>query len=389
MKLQHSIRTTVLAGLAVIAVPYSAQAALTFDSWTVGTGGALPGEITYTCPVGITCTILVTGEGFLQQEYNDGTNSYIQTIITDAAASGDPTLGNLTYSDESFVRATGTSAGIVGKQVITDNTTAGFTFSSGSELYTGWGVTEKPTGKANLNISQGFTDTGVAGVYGDEFSSNFDLKVNLDTNGNQTGKSMTIGQVVEMGDGITANTQDIQRFIVEQRSGDLQTSSNTGFTLGSTSFDTGTGLAINGTDGTSAIGTSTTVSGANPDGTPGSGAATWQAGDDVMLVWLGQEVSAQTPGSTGGLSIFGYESVTVVGDPTNTVVTPDQFASTFSTATTVVDTANPITTSNPFNWDEATFGTGTTPILPAPAVSGTPVTDSGACEVSGGPGCLN
>jgi hypothetical protein len=55
-----------------------------------------------------------------------------------------------------------------------------------------------------------------------------------------------------------------------------------------------------------------------------------------------------------------------------------------------VDTANPITTSNPFNWDEATFGAGTTPILPAPAVSGTPVTDSGACETSGtGLPCLN
>jgi hypothetical protein len=377
MKLQHSIRTAVLAGLAVIAIPYTAQAALTFDSWTVSSGA-----ISYTCPAGITCTTLVTGEGFLQQEYNDGTNSYIQTIITDATASGNP--GSLSYSDESFVRATGTSAGIVGKQTISDNTTPGFTFTSSSELYTGWGVAEKPGNKANLNISQGFIDTGVANVYGDEFSSNFDLKVNLDTSGNQTGKSMSIGQVVEMGDGSAANTQDIQRFIVEQRAGDLQTQSNAGFRLGSTSFDVGTGVALNGTDGTSAIGT-------GGDGTANSGAATWQSGDDVMLVWLGQEVSAQTPGSTGGLSIFGYESVTVVGDTTNPTPTTDQFASTFSTSTPGVDTAT-VDTSKPFNWDEATFGASTTPILPAPAVDagGGTFTDSGACEVSGSTAdCLN
>ena len=272
MKLQHSIRTTVLTGLAVIAVPYTAQAALTFDSWSVTSGA-----ISYTCPATVTCTTLVTGEGFLQQEYNDGTNSYIQTIITDATATGNPTAGNLTYSDESFVRATGTSAGIVGKQTITDNTTAGFTFTSSSELYTGWGVSESG-GAPNLNISQGFTDTGVSPVYGDEFSSNFNLKVNLATDGTQTGKSMTIGQVVEMGDGSAANTQDIQRFIVEQRAGDLQTQANTGFKLGSTSFDTGTSAPINGTAGSAATGIAD----------PNVG-ATWKAGDDVMLVWLGQE----------------------------------------------------------------------------------------------------
>jgi hypothetical protein len=372
MKLQHSIRTSVLAGLAVIAIPYTAQGALTFDSWSVSNGA-----ISYTCPTGITCTTLVSGEGFLQQEYNDGTNSYIQTIITDAAATGAPTAGDLTYSDESFVRATGTSAGIVGKQVISDNTTAGFTFTSGSELYTGWGVTEKPTGKANLNITQGFTDVGVANTYGDEFSSNFDLKVNLDTAGNQTGKSMTIGQVVEMGDGSVVNTQDIQRFIVQQRAGDLQTATNAGFELGSTSFDTGTGAAINGTAGSDATGIT-------------GGVATWAPGDDVMLVWLGQEVSASTPGSSGGLSIFGYESVTVVGGntpgTTTPTGTPDQFASTFSTATPGVDTTV-VDSSKPFNWDEATYGVGTTPTLPAPAIDAS--TDSAACEnPTGNSNCL-
>jgi len=359
MKLLNTLKYAALTGLATLALPMSAQAALNFGQWTVTTDTTNTGLIAG-CPSGVPadCTVLVTGEGFLQQQYDDGTNVYIQTIVTDPTANAtDPTT--LPYSDESFVRSSGTSNGIAGKQSMSD---ASFNFSGSTTLYTGWAATTdgsiKPVNSANLNITQGFTDPGGTAT-GDEFSSSFGLKINLDVAGNQTGKSMSIGQIVEMGNGTVVNSTDIQSFIIEQRSGDMLTNANPagGFKLGNTSFDVNNN-ALNGTNN-DPVGTF-------DDNMPNP--LTWQAddgstvkGDDVMLVWLGQQVSDSTTG--GGLSKFGFERATVTGDTTNASVTPDQTASTFSTDTTGIDTSV-VDGTAPFNWDAATFGT--IPTLPTP-----------------------
>jgi hypothetical protein len=401
MKFHNKIKTIILACL--IMASNATLAALTFDQWTVTTGGADVGVISG-CPtsatVSVSCTTLVAGEGFLQQQVDfaaDAINnipaaSYIQTIITDPTANTtDPTT--LPYKDESFIQLNGQD-GIVAKQNVSD-TTARYTFTSSSELYTGWGVNETPTGSSDVNIIQGFSDIGVASVFGDEFTSSFGLHVDLNSAGDQIGKSMTIGQVVEMGGAVDTNnnpivnTSDVQRFIVEQRSGTLQQAGgNGGFVLGSTTFDASS-APLNGTAGSDAIGVT-------------AGAATWQDGDDVMLVWLGQKISASAPGSSGGLSVFGYESVTVVEgiDPAtiDTTQTPTgtaaQFASTFSTTLPGTISAT-VDNNNPFNWDEVTFGAGTTPILPTPADNTGTVqvpnyVDNGACEVAGSSAtCVN
>jgi len=356
MNLRNTIKIAALAGLTTMALPMGAQAALSFGDWTVGPVGPNTGVISG-CPTGASCTVLVSGEGFLQQQVDyaaaGGTPaaSYIQTIVTDptAVAANASEVAALPYSDESFVQASGTQSGIAGKQSMSD---PGFNFSGSTELYTGWATTEKPAGLANLNIAQGFSDPGVVGVYGDEFASTFELKINLNANGDQTGKSMSIGQIVEMGDGTAANISDIQRFIIEQRTGDIQTAANTGFKLAATSFD---------------------ANGAPLNGTTGAG-VTWGALDDVMVVWLGQKVSDDSTG--GGLSQFGYESVSVVDDQG---VAADQFASTFSTTTPGIGTQTGLSEAAPFNWDATTFGAAA-PTLPEPAIDGTPVTDAGALE---------
>ena len=351
MKLLSTLKYAVVAGLATLALPMAAQAALNFGNWTVGPVGTDVGVIDG-CPSGVAtdCTVLVTGEGFLQQQYDDGTNVYIQTIITDPNAncsSTTPTCDEiLPYADESFVRSSGTSSGIAAKQTMSDST---LNFSGSATLYLGW-ATAEANGAANLNITQGFTDPGNLAVTGDEFSSNFGLKINLDSAGNQTGKSLSMAQTVEMGNGVDVNTTDIQSFVIEQRAGDLLTDPNpgTGFALGNTSFDPSTGDALNGTN--------------NND--PNFSAAgmpaplTWTAGDDVMMVWLGQQVSADG----GGLSSFGFERATV--DDPATATKPDQEASTFSTDTVIIDTNNPVSPTNPFNWDTVSFGA--VPTLPAP-----------------------
>jgi len=379
MKLFKMLKYTVLAGLATLTLPMSAQAALPFGEWTVTTDATNTGLIAG-CPTGGTCTPLVYGEGFLQQQVGIGPDTYIQTIITDPTAncSTPPCDQSLPYSDESYVRSTGTSSGIAAKQSMSD---ANLNFGGSTTLYVGWAATTdgsiKPLNSANLNITQNFTDPGVLGVFGDEFNSSFGLKINMDANGNQTGKSMSIGQTVEMGNGVNVNTGDIQRFIIEQRSGDMLTAATTGFVLGTTSFDTSTipATPLNGTAGTGATNT--------------TGGAQWVAddpatttvveGDDVMLVWLGQTVG---DGSTGGLSKFGYESVKVVGNTASG--TANQFASTFSTDTTGIGAQTGLSSAQPFNWDAATFGYAA-PTLPQPAISTTvnnvtTVTDAGACE---------
>jgi len=362
-----NIKAFVLAGMTALSVPVTAEAALTFGEWTVTTGGASTGVISG-CPTGASgCTTLVQGEGFLQQQVDFAAVgatpavSYIQTIITDpnanAATAGE--VAALPYSDESYVQTTGSQNGIAGKQTITD---ANFNFNSSTELYTGWAAAEKPVNSSSLNITQSFSDKGTVGLFGDEFTSSFNLKVDLDAAGQQLGKSMTLGQIVEMGDGNTANLTDIQQFLIEQRTGTLQAEDNsaTGFALAATSFDNN-GNPINGTSGSSAIGIT-------------GGAATWVPGDDVMIVWLGQKVSADTAGN-GGISVFGYESISV-----NPSATSEQFASTFSTASTGIGTQTAASAALPFNWDQTTFGVAA-PTLPAPAVSTPPtITDSGACE---------
>jgi len=341
MNVRKTIKRLILTGATAAVLPvtvYAASTAPVFEGWTVS-GGA----ITAGCQAGASCSTLVTGDGFLQQQVDDGGVSYIRTIITDAGATsagGQTGSASVNYSDESFVLSGGTTSGIAGKQSLSD---AAFGFTGTSELYTGWANSLTAATNGNVVITQSFTDKGVQGVFGDEFENSFKLAIKQDGSGTVTGKSMSIGQIVEMGDGSVVNTTDIQKFVVEQRSGSLLTSANTGFDLAATSFD----AASNPLNG---------------------GTAAWAAGDDVLFVWLGQQVSDDS----GGLSVFGFESVEVT--PAGGSAT---LVDTFSTVTAGIDASQVIETA-PFNWDSTATGIATAPTLPAPAIDG--ANDDGALE---------
>jgi len=289
-----------------------------FDTWTVASG------VISGCPTA-SCTPLVEGDGFKQQQVVDGTVRYIQTIITDlgANAANQAAVQALPYSDESFIQLDA-STGILSNQRTT-SVTGTSTFTSTSALEMGWAATVDANNvpNPNMNISQGFTDTGGAAT-GDEFQNAFNVKLYIvnDVNGNPVvqGKSMTVDQVVEMGDGVTLNTTDVQRFVIEQRSGNQ--------------VATGGQLVLAPTS-------ATTLNGGTVD---------WVAGDDVMVTWLGQSLN-----TNNGSTLFSYQSaknLTTTGIPS-----ANSFAETFSTTSTDV-------TTTPFAWDATSFGAAPTlPIL--------------------------
>lgn len=93
-----------------------------FDAWSV-TGVTIT-SATGECPTGFTCATAVTGEGFFQRQITQSTagNDYFQTIVTDYTATGSP--GELTFSDESFVR-TGNVSELADKSEIIEVLTTG------------------------------------------------------------------------------------------------------------------------------------------------------------------------------------------------------------------------------------------------------------------------
>lgn len=326
-------------------LPGSAFAVPVFDNWSADDTGTITpdtGAGSYCGSTGVTCTILVSGNGFLQQEIqdtNDGA-TYIQTIITDANAgsSGGTPAAQLPYSDESFIRRGQATSGIMSQQRTSENS-GSFNFSSSSELYIGWanGTGFKPTGKGNTNITQGFTDTGGSTtITGDEFVNSFDLRIDVNqTTGEIAGRTMSLRQDVAMGDGQVNNTTDIQSFLVELREGSLLSASGQ--------------LVLDLADGTT-----DTVS--------------WVNGDSVMVSWIGQAVNvADASASTPDISKFGFQGVTRV-DQSATPVT--KTISTFSNTQVdveLVDTNNPSAGYvTPYDWDSL-FGTA--PTLPSVPIS--------------------
>lgn len=324
---RDSIRVVGLAGMMAMAVPFAIEADPVFDNWSASGGTITPdtGAGSYCGQATVTCTALVSGDGFLQQEVVDAGTTYIQTIITDAGVTGSP--ASLPYSDESFIKQ-GANSGVMSQQRSTDNSSPTFNFSNTATLYTGWASAFIPTGSGmgNMNINQSFTDQGNAAVDGDGLFNSFVMNINQDATGTVTGKKMSLRQDLGMGDGVAANTTDAQSFVVEQRSGNLNTAAGS--------------LALQ----------------ASSSGT-GGGTVSWAAGDDVLVVWLGQQVDTAAPGAGTSLSKFGFESVT----NRSSTPTPTS-ASTFSTAQVNVDDGQGGVAA-PYAWDAA-FGAKPTLTLP-------------------------
>jgi len=338
MKIRNTIKGLAFMGATAALLPLgSAMAAGPgFDGINVlnGTTGTLGG-----CPTAAAgaCNILITGEGFLQQEVVVGGQTYIQTVIIDplaAGATGDTDVTTLDFSDITFIQMAGASSGIKGLQTLSDQAadiaTTGNRFDASTELLIGWA---EETGKSNLNVTQAFYDNGNTGKVQstgvtdasqqeDDFFNSFTLGVNLDAAGATTGKAMDMVQDVGMSAGGSGGT-DFQRFVVRERAGDALDSSGT-LTLVAVPGSAGTGGSLAWTQ-----------------------AATPSDSDDVMVAWLGQRV-----GLGGlGVSTFGFQSLDNKSDALDPI-------STFSTSSADV-------TASPFSWDAGMVNNfGAAPVLP-------------------------
>jgi len=79
---------------------------IVYDNWTVANGVFTPGA----CPGGVTCgSVIVNERGLFQRLVTIGGVEFIQTVVTDTAATGDPTAapftaGALAFKNETFVK---------------------------------------------------------------------------------------------------------------------------------------------------------------------------------------------------------------------------------------------------------------------------------------------
>ncbi len=336
MKIRNTIKSLALVGTVAALLPVGGAMATGpgFDNMVTDGAGVISG-----CPADASgnCVILMSGDGFLQQEVTIGTETFIQTVIIDSGATAAGAITDLGFSDNTFIQM-GAGNGIMGNQTLSEAGAAGTgnLFEASTQLLIGWAET---AGTANLTISQAFWDNNNTGTVAspgetasldtDDFVNTFTLGVNLDVNGNTTGKSMSMLQDVGMSDP-SGTGNDFQRFIIEQRSGDLLTSANVaGTILGQVSSGDGTG-----------------------------GTATWEATDDVMAVWLGQRVALGELGA----SRFGFQSITV--DPAATPAVDPSTVKTYSRTALDLSAA-------PFSWGtsagDAMFDNfGTAPVMPPP-----------------------
>jgi hypothetical protein len=312
--------------------------ALTLDytGWTVS-GGQIDESAGGVCAqANVSCSIVASGDGFKQINVSDTTDttsgeSYIMTIVTDQTAGGgaggttpiSPGSADLGFYDVSFVKmkltlggsTPGTNQnGIKGHQEINE-TKSGATFTSSSDINTGWSL-----GAAPIVISQTLMDPGSSGETGDDFESGFLYRSQNGKNadntdsGIRTGFEMSIDQTAGLATGANLATDpsrdDIQVFALREKQGSLLKTPSTG-----------AGLDLNG----------------------GNDAVTWVAGDDIKAIWIGQKINLDSVvGTTGTLgSAFGYLSFqnTAAADSAKTVESSFGFSN---------DRANA-----PWKWDTA------------------------------------
>lgn len=329
-----------------------APAAIGYDNWTVGTGGAAAGVIdtsTSCGNVGVTCKTLASDAGFQYEEVTTPAYSFLRLILTDQDASGDPTVATgptaLNFSSETFtpfaLSGAGIAQGAASKQVVRD---AADSFLVTAEVQKGnmRGLNAATAEDMfTAKISQSFTDGDLS--TGFDFTNYTQFATgpanSPDTNV-EIGRVLDISQEVLTGN--PGDTSKKQLFVQRQRQGVAGNSTAVfpsflpfglpaDFTVGGSYF-------INAPI-TAAGSMSLPVT---ADGTPTGATNTvaWAARNDISTTWIAQSSNVSANGAD-----LSYQRVV-----NNT--TPAE-----ATAV-VIDIPTP---TNPFDWDP---NFGTEPVLP-------------------------
>jgi len=226
-----------------------------YDQWSnVG------GVISATCPTGFTCEDGASDQGMMQRFITNVATGdrYIQQIIDDDMGSkGTMKLESFVYSSNSPV------SGIASKQVITHNT-ALQNFDATILLNTGWANEGDNT--VDIHQFMDSTDTPVNNTY---YTDTFKFQEKRDqTTGERIGKYVDISQgqlnsTFIQGDGVTSGN-DQYSFVNKIVSGTFNQSTAT------------VSLADNFGGGMMGSGGS------------GGGTLSWNVGDEIQVIWLGQ-----------------------------------------------------------------------------------------------------
>lgn len=277
------------------------------SSFTVdGSGNVTPNG---TCPVNA-CGTPTAGNGFMQRQITaaDGTN-YIQTVVVGFNAQ----TGAEEFRSEDFIKlspqgsAGQQSTGIASQSSIFNGPITAPTFLSGATIRTGWALADA-TLSSQADLTFGLSEgTGPAA-----FTTNFNTTVvsRLDAATGaivNTTNLVAINQSVGLGsanDPNSANDKQVFRTVIRP----ARAVSPAAYTL-------------------------------TPGGT---GTATWQAGEDIRLVWIAQgitnvggfqttSVANVEPGAAGNNSITQYTNLNGTTAPTwdNTLQTEFDDAPTF------------------------------------------------------------
>ncbi len=172
------IKALSLLGSVALVLPYSVMAnpPTGYGQWFLEADGAINGwdgtSATSTsaapCPAAFSsCSVIVSGDGFLQMTANDGTDNYFWTIITDeiAQTSSGASSGQ-DFWMENFVKDGGPN-GIASRQVTNSSSVADGDFISTVDVNTGWGA--GAAGGVEIDIIQTIDDN----TSGSEFEQSF------------------------------------------------------------------------------------------------------------------------------------------------------------------------------------------------------------------------
>ncbi len=273
-----------LSGMAHAAAPM-----LGFGSWTasqaVDNGSVKINGVGCDTAGGWTCGDALTGDGFFQRQITDKNgNIYFQTIITDSgmgrviAAADEGAPANLTFYDESFVRA-GNLDGIADKQSIKElqsvtstNPNSERWFKNETELSTGWAA--KNTG-TDLKLYQGIYDTKNEG-----FRTDFWLAQEKSQANQGILITSRVGLAGTWGDlGQAGKKTDYQDFVFIELKGTMNNTASNVHIPNNSSFSTSNTMA-------------------------------WTSGQDIKATWVGQTMKS-TLGQT--FVYEGYDNVSTAG----------------------------------------------------------------------------
>lgn len=290
---------------AALAAPPISYGQYTASAGTITTGAVVGGTFTASaCPTGFTCGAEIKGDGFMQRQITETSSGsvYFQTVILDkgTTATSNPTTGYVDlsakpFADESFVLQGGgtgiaDSSHVFATPVAPDTST----FTGDTAINVGWAKTAPENA---IDVHQ---------VINDPAKANMDFRL-TDASSDNSQPIVTIDETVYMADALGNNpNNDRQHLYLKQ-------------------LKAATG------------GTTVALPASNP---PVATTVSYNGGDIVQVMWLGQQV---TGGTSGGAQLFGTQSYTV-----NPTTTPTSVSYSDQTAT------------GPWNWDTTFFGAAPT-----------------------------